>query len=163
LEKQAFALIKALKDFKVYIIHSHLGDKEIIQLKNNSFLKGLVPLEELFDHNDVANTPGVVPSETELEDFNIGTTNDPKLIKIFKNLPEQEWREYLALLKKYTKVFAWRYEDIKVYDTSIIQHTIPIKEDAKPFRKKLKRINPFLLPLIERESKISLKQRSSYH
>lgn len=41
---------------------THLGDKEIIPLKNNSFPKGLVPLEELFDHNDVAKTPGVVPS-----------------------------------------------------------------------------------------------------
>ena len=27
---------------------THLGDKEIIQLENNSFPKGLVPLEELF-------------------------------------------------------------------------------------------------------------------
>lgn len=28
---------------------NHLGDKEIIQLKSNSFPKGLVPLKELFD------------------------------------------------------------------------------------------------------------------
>jgi hypothetical protein len=56
-------------------------------------------------------------------------------------------------LKKYTKVFTWRYEDLKVYDTFIIQHTIPIKEDAKPFRHKLRSINPLLLPLIEREVK----------
>ena len=28
--------------------------KDIIQLKNNSIPKGLVPLEELFDKNDVA-------------------------------------------------------------------------------------------------------------
>ena len=61
--------------------------------------------------------------------------------------------EYLALLKKYTKVFAWKYEDLKVYDTSIIQHTIPIKEGAKPFKQKLRRINPLLLPFIEREVK----------
>lgn len=127
---------------------THLGDKEIIQLKYNSFPKGLVPLEELFDHNDVSKTPRVVPSKTEVEDFNIGTTNDPKLTNISKNYPEQARREYLDLLKKYTKVFAWKYEDLKVYDTSIIQHTILIKEDAKPFRQKLRRINPLLLPLI---------------
>ena len=48
---------------------THFGDKEIIQLKNNSFPKGLVPLEDLFDHNDVAKTPGIVPSETKVEDF----------------------------------------------------------------------------------------------
>ena len=38
---------------------THLRDKEIIQLKNNSFPKGLVPLEELFDHNDVAKPLGL--------------------------------------------------------------------------------------------------------
>ena len=43
---------------------THLGDKDIIKLKINSFPKVLVPLEELFDHNDVAKTPGVVPLET---------------------------------------------------------------------------------------------------
>ena len=68
-------------------------------------------------------------------------------------MPKKERVEYLALLKKYTKVFAWRYEDLKVYDTSVIQHTIPIKEDAKPFKQKLRRINPLLLPLIEKEVK----------
>ena len=122
-------------------------------MKNNSFPKGFVPLEELFDHNNVVKTPGVVPLETKVEDFNIGTTNDPKLINISKNLPEQARREYLAFLKKYTKVFSWKYADLKVYGTSVIQHTIPIKEDAKPFRQKLRRINPLLLPLIEREVK----------
>lgn len=57
------------------------------------------------------------------------------------------------MLKKYTKVFAWKYEDLKVYDTSVIQHNIPMKEDAKHFRQKLRRINPLLLPLIQREVK----------
>jgi hypothetical protein len=113
----------------------------------------LVQLEELFDHNDVAKTPGVVPSETEVEDFNRGTTSDPKYINISKNLPEKERVEYLALLKKYTTVFSSRYEDLKVYEISVIQHMIIIKEDAKPFKQNLRRINHLLLPLIEREVK----------
>ena len=56
-------------------------------------------------------------------------------------------------MKKYTDVFAWSYEDLKEYDTSIIQHTIPIKPGGKPFRQKLTRINPKLLPVIEKEIK----------
>ena len=43
---------------------THIVDKEILQLKNNSFPKGLVPLEKLFDQNDVARRHGVVPTET---------------------------------------------------------------------------------------------------
>ena len=54
-------------------------------------------------------------------------------------------------MKRYTDVFAWNYEDLKDYDTSIIQHTIPIKPGEKPFRHKLRRVNPMLLPVIEKE------------
>ena len=54
-------------------------------------------------------------------------------------------------MKEFSDVFAWSYDDLKEYDTNIIQHTIPIKEDEKPFRQKLRRINPLLLPLIEKE------------
>jgi hypothetical protein len=46
---------------------------------------------------------------------------------------------------------SWSYEDLKFYDKRIIQHTIPIKEDQKPFRQKLRRINPLLFPLIKKE------------
>ena len=35
----------------------------------------------------------------------------------------------------------------------MIQHTIPVQEDAKPFKQKLRRMNPLLFPLIEKEIK----------
>ena len=56
-------------------------------------------------------------------------------------------------MKRYTDFFAWSYDDLKEYDTSIIQHTIPIKPGEKPFRHKLRRINPKLVPIIEKEVK----------
>ena len=71
-------------------------------------------------------------------------------MKLSKKLPEKEKEEYVKLMKKYTDVFAWSYEDLKEYDTSIIQHTIPIKPGERPFKQKLKRINPKLLPIIEK-------------
>ena len=54
-------------------------------------------------------------------------------------------------MKDFLDVFAWTYDDLKVYDRNVIQHTIPVKENEKPFKKKLRRMNPFLLPLIEKE------------
>ena len=57
------------------------------------------------------------------------------------------------MMKRYTNVFTSSYEDLKEYDTYIIQHTIPIRPREKPFRQKLKRINPMLLPVIEKEIK----------
>jgi hypothetical protein len=56
-------------------------------------------------------------------------------------------------MKEFPDVFAWRYDDLKVYDTSIIHHVIPIKKYHKPLKHKLRRINPLLLPLIEKEVK----------
>eukprot|EP00253_Pinus_taeda_P036414 PITA_36414 len=82
---------------------------EVLQLKDNVIPKGLIPLEELFDQDDVARNPSLVPTE----------------------------------------------KDLKVYNKDIIQHTISIKPNQKPFRQKLKRINPKLLPSIEKESNIS--------
>jgi hypothetical protein len=75
------------------------------------------------------------------------------MIKLSKSLPPEKKRKYIELFKEYIDVFAWGYEDLKSYDTSIIQHRIPIKEEHKPFRQKLRRINPKLLPLIEKEIK----------
>ena len=56
-------------------------------------------------------------------------------------------------MKKYTYVFAWSYDDLKEYETSIIYHTIPINPEEKPFRQKLRRINPMLFLVIEKEIK----------
>ena len=75
------------------------------------------------------------------------------MIKFSKSLPPQEKEKYIELLKEYQDVFAWSYEDLKAYDTNIIQHKIPIKDDQKPFKQKLRRINSVLLPLIEKEVK----------
>jgi hypothetical protein len=56
-------------------------------------------------------------------------------------------------MKYFPDVFSWSYHDLNVYDTKVIQHVIPLKEDQKPFKKNLRRINPLLLPLIEKEVK----------
>ena len=56
-------------------------------------------------------------------------------------------------MKEFNDVFAWHYKDLKVYNIAIIQHTIPTKEDQKPFKQKLRRINPLLLPIVEKEVK----------
>jgi hypothetical protein len=60
------------------------------------------------------------------------------------------------LLKEFSDVFTWTYEYLRTYDTSIIEHKIPLKEETKPFRQKLRKINPMLLPVMEKEVKTLL-------
>jgi len=105
----------------------------------------------LFDQVDVAQKLSLLPTEKEVEDVNIGSTENPKMVKLSKALPPQVKAKYISLLSSFTDVFAWDYSDLKAYDTSIIQHIIPIKPNQKPFRQKLRRINPKLLPSIEKE------------
>ena len=57
------------------------------------------------------------------------------------------------MMKRFIDVFAWSYVDLKKYDSTIIQHTIPIKENENNFKQNLRRINPLLMPLIEKEIK----------
>ena len=61
--------------------------------------------------------------------------------------------KYIEFFKEFSNVFTWSYEDLKSYDTEIIQHKIPLKENQKPFKQKLRRINPIQLPLVEKEIK----------
>ena len=49
------------------------GGKYIIQLNSNFIPKGLIPLEKLFDRNDVAKNPKVQPHEDEIQDQDIGS------------------------------------------------------------------------------------------
>jgi hypothetical protein len=101
----------------------------------------------------VARSPKIIVNEGHVEDCNIGTQEDPKIIKMSRTLNLEVKEKYVKLMKEFPDVFSWSYDDLNVYDTSIIQHVILVKEDHKPFKHKLSRINPLLLPLIEKEVK----------
>ena len=58
-----------------------IGRKDIIQLKSNYIPKGLIPLEKLFDQNDVSKDPKVHPVENDIEDRNIGIKDVPRNVK----------------------------------------------------------------------------------
>jgi hypothetical protein len=88
-----------------------------------------------------------------VEDCDIGTEEESRVVKMSKFLPPKEKVKYKDLLRKYKDVFAWSYDELKTYDTSIIDHKIPLNPGVKPFRQKLRQINPILLPVIEREVK----------
>ena len=114
---------------ETYEQHEYVNNicgKYILQLKGNSIPRGLVPLEKRFDPNDVAKEPQLVPS---YEDVNIETKYQPNIIKIARTLSPRSKKKYISLMTEYSDVFSWRYSDLRDYDTSIIQHTIPLKKD----------------------------------
>jgi hypothetical protein len=130
-----------------------IAGHKILQLPKNHIPKGLVPLERIFYQNDVHVKPLDTEKEAYVIDCNIGTTANPKHIKLSK-FPLGKYRaKYEKLLKDFTDMFAWNYEDLRTFDETILQHKIPLKENVKPFKKKLRKINPLLLPIMEKEVK----------
>jgi len=129
------------------------AEAEVIELKDNFLPTGLTPLEDIFDSNDIPRNLKMKPLNATIKDCNIGTTESPKMVKLSKTFLADQKLKYIELFKEFHDVFAWSYEDLKSYDTSVIQHTIPLKDNKKPFKQKMRRVNPVLLPLIEKEVK----------
>ena len=84
----------------------------------------------------------MVPKYEYVEEVNIGVEEQPRIFEITR-----------TMMKEYLDVFAWSDKDLKPYGTSIIPHTTPINKDEMPFKQKLRRINPRLFPLVEKEIK----------
>ena len=129
------------------------GNYEVLQLKNNCIPKVLIPPENIFAQNDVFKYHITQDDDEEVETCNIGTVSVPKMIKLSRFLSVEMKQKYIEMMRKFSDAFAWSYVDLNKCDPIIIQHTIPIKENEKPFKLKLRRNNPLLMPLIEKEIK----------
>ena len=117
--------------------HDKIANHRMLVLKNNQIPKGLIPLERLFNKDDIPSKTTLQPQPEEVEDCNIGTKENPRMVKLSKYLSTENKNKYKDLLRKYKDVFAWLYEELKTYDTFVIEHKIPLKPGVKPFKQKL--------------------------
>ena len=79
---------EATKDKENSKLKSKVADHDITQLSNNFIPKGLVPLEKLFDQNNVPKNPFSASPENDIEDTNIGTDEEIKNVKICASLTQ---------------------------------------------------------------------------
>ena len=133
--------------------HDKIANHQMLVLKNNQIPKGLIPLEILFNQDDIPSRSTLQPQPEEVEDCDIGTKENPWLVKLSKYLSPETKSKYVEFFRKYKDAFAWSYEELRTYDTTVIEHKIPLKPGVKPFRQKLRQINPILLLVVEREVK----------
>ena len=66
--------------------------------------------------------------------INLGKTTTPQNINLWKNCSPEEKQSYIKLFKEYKDMFACTYEDLKMYDTNIIQRIILMKPQTNPFQ-----------------------------
>ena len=128
-----------------------IGNQNIVQVPSNYIPRGLVPLEELFDHNDVPFKLAKKEKDIAVQEKNISSQSNPKPINLSTELTADQRPKFCSLMKEFADIFAWEYSDLKTYDTNIIQHRIPLEKDTIPFKEKLRPMSPLLLPVIEKE------------
>ena len=61
-----------------------------MELKGNFIPKGLVPLERLFSKDDTLIKPTLQTTEENVMEYNIGSENQPQMIKLSKLLSDDE-------------------------------------------------------------------------
>lgn len=91
-------------------------------------------MEDLYDFKDrfkkITNSKSQ-SSTLRFEVVNLGTTENPQNVNLGLGLSREERKSFIKLLKTYKSVFSWDYSDLKTYDSSVIQHTIPMTYNEK--------------------------------
>ena len=121
---------------------------------DNPVPRGFVGLEQIFDRLDGRKNNIDSMKPKDYIEINIGSYKNPKLIKIGKGTSEKERNALINLVKEYRDVFAFTYDELKACREDVFQHTIPLKpemQNVKPFRQKLRQINPKLAPIVKQE------------
>ena len=131
-------IIECLTNDEVFKGATIEDEEHQAELKYDNFIpKGVRTLERMFDLNEKFSRPSNVKnhsSSLQFELINLGTDTNPKFVNLGKCCSPAERDKFVSLFKQYKDVFAWTYEDLKTYDTSIIKHVIPIKAGVKPYQ-----------------------------
>jgi hypothetical protein len=109
-----------------------IPNHRMLVLKNNQIPKGLIPLEMLFNHDEIPFNSTLHPKPEEVEDCDIGNKENLRLVKLSKDIPPDIKIKYAKFLRKYKDVFTWSYDELRTYDTSIMEHKIPLKHVITP-------------------------------
>jgi hypothetical protein len=120
---------------------------------------GVMILHSIPFSYDVSREASIKNQGEEVMECNIGTAENTKIVKLSKELAAEHKNRYVSLMNIFSDVFAWSYDDLKTFDTDIIEHKIPLKAGSKPFRQKTRQFNPMPMSIIEKELKQMLDAR----
>ena len=122
----------------------------------------MIKLEDLYDLKSrfkrSANAK-LCSSTLNYELVNLGTDQKPQNVNLGHGLAPEEKSAYIRLLRQYKNVFPWNYDELKTYNTSIIQHVIPMIDNEKPVSQKLRKIHTNLENQIKTELNKLLRAR----
>ncbi|KAI5437067.1 hypothetical protein KIW84_023257 [Lathyrus oleraceus] len=91
------------------------------------------------------------PFEEQIELVNLGSEDNVKEVKIGSRLCPDAKKGLIDLLREYSDVFAWSYQDMPGFDSEIVEHRLPLKPECPPVKQKLRRMHPDMAVKIKEE------------
>ncbi|KAI5423766.1 hypothetical protein KIW84_030120 [Lathyrus oleraceus] len=93
----------------------------------------------------------IQPFKEQIELLNLGSEDDVKEVKIGSRLCLDVKKRLIDLLREYSDVFAWSYQDMPSLDSEIVEHRLPLKPECPPVKQKLRRTHPDMAVKIKEE------------
>ncbi|RDX73021.1 hypothetical protein CR513_47424, partial [Mucuna pruriens] len=87
----------------------------------------------------------------ELETINLGDREETRDIQVGKQIPPNSRKELITLLREYSNIFAWSYQDMPGLDTAIVEHKLPLIPNTVLVRQQLRRMKPEVALKIKEE------------
>ena len=84
----------------------------------------------------------IQPHLENLETVNLGSEDCVREVKIGALLEESVKKRLIDLLRDYSDVFAWSYQDMPGLDSEIVEHRLSLKPECPPVKPKLRRTHP---------------------
>ncbi|KAI5396008.1 hypothetical protein KIW84_062272 [Lathyrus oleraceus] len=84
----------------------------------------------------------ILPFEEQIELVNLGSEDNVKEVRIGSRLCPDAKKGLIDLLREYSDVFAWSYQDMPGLDSEIVEHRLPLKLKCPPVKQKLRRTHP---------------------
>ena len=126
---QVIHFLNNLDEFENFQISSREDGSDDHEDIINHTPRNIVALEQHIDWHDA--TKMKEENKMDLGEFievNIGTSEDPKIVKIGKGTNEEERKKLTNLLHEYRDVLAFSYDELKGYREDVMEHTIQLKD-----------------------------------
>ena len=89
---------------------------------------------------------------TKVKEVNLaGLGEMPNPVFVSMDLSKEEESDLISLLREYKDCFARSYKDMKGVLPEVVQHTIPIRDDAKPVQQHPYDMNPKYEMIVKEE------------
>ena len=88
-----------MEEYQGLKLKDKVGNQNIVQLPSNYIPQGLLPLEEIFDHNDVPFKPVKREKDPVVHEHNLGSQSHSKLVNLSSELTADQKSELCSLTK----------------------------------------------------------------